>query len=519
MWKRHVDNIRQEPVIRPIQVFDSSSWPDILPEIPLWVKNSDYERVDWLNMVINDMWPYLNKALCNIIKSTAEPIYAEYIGKFQIQSIDLDTLTLGTIPPAIHGLKVYDSNEKHLVLEPAVRFAGNSNIILVLKVFYLNIHVQLIDLQVSVAPRLILKPLVPAFPCFASIIVSLMEKPQIDFGLKLMGCDLMAIPGLHHLVQETIKRQVASLFLWPQTFEIPILDTSLGAAKKPVGLLHVKVLRAEKLLKMDLLSASDPYVKLSLSGERLPAKKTSIKMNNLNPEWNEDFKLTVKDPQTQVLQIHVYDWEKVGRHDKLGMQLIPLKLLVPHERKEFAMNLLKNINPNDTHDRKQRGKIMLDLTFVPFKEDYDRSGSLILQHSMKNSSMKRSESESSQAYGAGLLFITIVGAKDVEGKHHTNPSALVVFRGEMKKTKTIKKTRDPTWEEEFQFMLDEAPLKDVIHIEIISTKRFGFRLKESLGLVRINLVDVVHNGRINEKFNLINSRNGVIHLDMRWTAA
>ena len=38
---------------------------------------------------------------------------------------------------------------------------------------------QLIDLQVSVAPRLILKPLVPAFPCFASIIVSLMEKVSI----------------------------------------------------------------------------------------------------------------------------------------------------------------------------------------------------------------------------------------------------------------------------------------------------------------------------------------------------
>lgn len=35
----------QEPVIRPIEVFDSSSWPDILPDIPLWVKNSDYERV------------------------------------------------------------------------------------------------------------------------------------------------------------------------------------------------------------------------------------------------------------------------------------------------------------------------------------------------------------------------------------------------------------------------------------------------------------------------------------------
>lgn len=81
--------------------------------------------------------------------------------------------------------------------------------------------------------------------------------------------------------------------------------------KKPVGILQVKVVRALSLLKMDLLGTSDPYVKLSLSGDRLLSKKTSIKMKNLNPEWNENFKLTVKDPQSQVLQLHVYDWEKV----------------------------------------------------------------------------------------------------------------------------------------------------------------------------------------------------------------
>ena len=78
-----------------------------------------------------------------------------------------------------------------------------------------------------------------------------------------------------------------------------------------MGLLHVKVVRARKLLKMDILGASDPYVKLNLSGERLPAKKTSIKMKTLDPEWNEDFKLTVKDLKSQVLKLHVYDWEKV----------------------------------------------------------------------------------------------------------------------------------------------------------------------------------------------------------------
>lgn len=73
----------------------------------------------------------------------------------------------------------------------------------------------------------------------------------------------------------------------------------------------MKVVRAMKLLKMDFLGASDPYVKLTLTGERLPGRKTTIKRKNLNPEWNEDFKFPVKDPSSQILKLLVYDWDKV----------------------------------------------------------------------------------------------------------------------------------------------------------------------------------------------------------------
>lgn len=35
---------------------------------------------------------------------------------------------------------------------------------------------QVVDLQIFAKPRITLKPLVPNFPCFAKIYVSLMEK-------------------------------------------------------------------------------------------------------------------------------------------------------------------------------------------------------------------------------------------------------------------------------------------------------------------------------------------------------
>uniref|UniRef100_A0A2N9EQZ2 C2 domain-containing protein n=1 Tax=Fagus sylvatica TaxID=28930 RepID=A0A2N9EQZ2_FAGSY len=426
----------KEPVIRPLYELDSTSLQDLLPEIPLWVKNPDYDRVDWLNKFISDMWPSLDKAICSTIRSTAQPIFEEYIGKFQIKAIEFKNLSLGTLPPAIFGLKVYETNEKELVMEPAFRWAGNPNIVLGIKLLSLQITVQLVDLQIFAAPRIALKPLVPTFPCFANIVVSLMEKnlpgmmvfpdhlqPHVDFGMKILGGDIMSIPGLYRFVQETIKKQIASLYLWPQTLEIPILDASIVGVKKPVGILHVNVVRAHKLLKMDLFGTSDPYVKLSLNGDRLPAKKTTIKRNNLNPEWNEKFKLIVKDPPTQV-----------GAHDKLGMQLVPLKQLTPYETKEFKLDLLKSSSLSEPQNQKRRGQIELELTFVPFKADSIKISDPVGGYGKKESGISRA-SDNEVVGGAGLLSVTIQGAEDVEGERHNNPYAIVIFRGEQKKTK------------------------------------------------------------------------------------
>ena len=40
------------------------------------------------------------------------------------------------------GLKVYETNEKELVMETPIRWAGNPNISLMIKVLSLNITVQ-----------------------------------------------------------------------------------------------------------------------------------------------------------------------------------------------------------------------------------------------------------------------------------------------------------------------------------------------------------------------------------------
>ncbi|KAL2548856.1 Synaptotagmin-3 [Forsythia ovata] len=506
----------EDPVARPLSELETISLEDLMPEIPLWVKSPDYDRVDWLNKFILHMWPFIDKASCSIIRSTAEPIFAEYIGKFNIESIEFENLSLGNLPPIIHGLKVFETNERELVMEPAFKWAGNPNIIVTITISSIRVTVQLVDLQVFAMPRITLKPLVPTFPCFANIVVSLLEKPHIDFGIKILGGDIMSIPGLYRYVQETIKHEVAKLYLWPKSLEIPVLDASTVSIQKPVGILRVKVVRATKLLKMDLLGLSDPYVKLRLGGEKLPAKKTTIKKKTLNPEWNEEFKISVKDPQSQVLHIEVYDWDKVGAHDRLGTQLVPLKLLTPNETKELILDLLKNTSITDPQNKKQRGQITVELTYAPFRDDLE-SFSSCLDGIARNDSQLNRASSSVSPKGAGLLLLTVQGAQDVEGSRHNNPYVLVIFRGERKKSKMIRKTHNPRWNEDFQFMLEEPPSQDKIQIKVMSKRSvIGFNSKESLGHVDIDLGDVVHNGRINQKYHLIDSKNGVIHVELRW---
>lgn len=80
------------------------------------------------------------------------------------------------------------------------------------------------------------------------------------------------------------------------------------------------------LKKKDILGASDPYVKMKLAEDKIPSKKTTVKYKNLNPEWNEEFSMSVRDPQTQVLDVSVYDWEKV--YSCMLMSLTNIKVII-----------------------------------------------------------------------------------------------------------------------------------------------------------------------------------------------
>ncbi|KAF7829559.1 synaptotagmin-2-like isoform X1 [Senna tora] len=497
----------KDVTIRPLVEQDSETLQRLLPEMPLWIKYPDYDRLDWLNKFIEILWPYLDKAICKTARNIAKPIIAEKIPRHKVE---IQTFTLGSLPPTFQGIKVYNTDEKELIMEPSLKWAGNPNILIKIKAFGLRATVQVVDLQVFASPRITLKPLVPSFPCFSNVFVSLTEKPHVDFGLKVLGADVMSIPGLYRFVQERIKDQVAEMCLWPKAQKVQIMDQKM-AMKVPVGTMHVKVVRAVKLRKKDLMGASDPYVKLKLTEDKLPSKITSVKYSNLNPEWNEEFNLVVKDPESQVLHLSVYDWEQVSKHEKMGMNVIPLKELIPDEPKVVTLDLLKTMDPNDAQNDKSRGQLIVEVLYKAFK-DVQFPGAGDVQVEIEKAPVETPST-------GGVLVVMIHGAEDLEGKHHTNPYARLIFKGEERRTKRVKKNRDPRWEEAFEFMLEEPPINERLHVEVHSASsklEYLLHPKESLGFVDINLCDAVTNKRIIDKYNLIDSRNGRIQIELHW---
>ncbi|XP_038589264.1 multiple C2 and transmembrane domain-containing protein 1 isoform X3 [Micropterus salmoides] len=104
---------------------------------------------------------------------------------------------------------------------------------------------------------------------------------------------------------------------------------------RDVGIVQVKVMRAEGLMAADVTGKSDPFCVLELNNDRL---QTHTVYKNLNPEWNKVFTFNVKDIHS-VLEVTVFDEDRDRSADFLGKVAIPLLHIRNGEQKGY---MLKN---------------------------------------------------------------------------------------------------------------------------------------------------------------------------------
>jgi len=116
---------------------------------------------------------------------------------------------------------------------------------------------------------------------------------------------------------------------------------------------------------------SDPYVKIKLldrKGKRIgKKKKTSVKMGNLNPYYNESFVFIVEQEQLRrvSLELVVADYDRIGSSDPIGrvecgynrkgLELKHWKEMVENPRRPIVhWHVLKDVEPGDDDDDEKK---------------------------------------------------------------------------------------------------------------------------------------------------------------------
>mgnify|MGYP001026844503 CR=1 FL=1 len=84
-----------------------------------------------------------------------------------------------------------------------------------------------------------------------------------------------------------------------------------------IKILHLKILEAKDIPKMDVIGTADPFVlfKVSPSPEKY---QTKVIKQNPKPVWNEEFHIPFMQDKSAVLHMELFDWDKVSLNDLIS---------------------------------------------------------------------------------------------------------------------------------------------------------------------------------------------------------
>ncbi|WWC58375.1 uncharacterized protein I303_100915 [Kwoniella dejecticola CBS 10117] len=86
--------------------------------------------------------------------------------------------------------------------------------------------------------------------------------------------------------------------------------------------IRVTIVAADSLIKRDILRLPDPFAIVSVDSEQIHT--TSVIKRTLNPYWNENFDITVKD--SSIVAVQIFDQRKFKRKDQGFLGVINVKV-------------------------------------------------------------------------------------------------------------------------------------------------------------------------------------------------
>ncbi|KAK9836322.1 hypothetical protein WJX81_005293 [Elliptochloris bilobata] len=331
-------------IVRAVRDMEPEALNKMLGEVdlPSWVNFPDFERVRWVNAVLDGAWPHLSKALAAQGRAQLVPMLDANKPAW-MAAVSLVRFDLGEKAPQINGIKVYqgDRIEDEVNIEVDVMWAGKQDVQLALQLLPLPgrlgvlsrvgdavgatqpLRVGLASLIFSGRLRIALKPLMNKLPIVAAMQMALVDMPDFSFDLNVLGGDVSAVPGLENWLKSTVYTNVIRPYVLPGKYVLPLVAPEDMGIQPPKGMLFVTLVAATDVPKMDLFGESDCYVKLSV--RQKVELKSQIQENSRDPEWNEDFRLLVYKPDQEVLSLELFDHDVFDPDDRIGAACLPVR--------------------------------------------------------------------------------------------------------------------------------------------------------------------------------------------------
>ncbi|KAJ1273131.1 hypothetical protein BS78_06G256900 [Paspalum vaginatum] len=500
---------------------------------PSWVVFSSQQKLKWLNQELTKIWPFVNDAASELIKTSVEPVLEQY-RPIILASLKFSKLTLGTVAPQFTGISIIENNnESGIVMELEMNWDANPSIILDVKTrLGVGLPIQVKDIGFTGLFRLIFKPLVEELPCFGAVCFSLRKKKKLDFRLKVIGGEISGIPGISDALEDTIKNAIEDSITWPVRKIIPIIPGDYSDLElKPVGTLEVKLVQARDLTNKDVIGKSDPFAMVYVRPLPDKMKRSKTINNDLNPIWNEHFEFIVEDADTQTVTVKIYDDDGIQESELIGCAQVRLKDLQPGKVKDLWLKLVKDLEIQ--RDRKDRGQVHLELLYCPFDMKDEAPNPFNQQFSMTSlertmTSMENGSGGSSfdrlssrkkkEIIMRGVLSVTVISGEDLPAMDMNGKSDPYVVLS-LKKTKTKYKTRvvneslNPIWNQTFDFVVEDG-LHDMLILEVYDHDTFR---RDYMGRCILTLTKVLLEEDYNESFNLEGAKSGKLNLHLKWS--
>lgn len=351
----------------------NSEWLQIgapLTELPSWVSFPPTEKVEWIQHTLAQLWPTLKVCVRDTTIASLKPILDANKPSF-LTSITIAELDLGDRPPIINGIKFHpplDDPAQAIVLDMDIRLANNPIVAIRAKAGVAAVKVELADLLVEASIRVMLTPLVSAWPCFSAMCISLVRKPNIQFRVETGDMNVMAIPGLNNWIYEFTGVTLASFAVYPRRIVVPILDVpaeklkQLWSEAEPVGVVYVHLISCSDLhTSATHVGRIDPIAFVSISDHSL--KKSGVMKNTRSPVFNFSCEFIVFDTVEDEVKIDLRNHDQTGSKTSMGDVVIPISALDLKHRTTSHLSLPL------CHTTKGRGWIDLEVHFEAYKAE------------------------------------------------------------------------------------------------------------------------------------------------------